>query len=684
MIRPNYLRAALSSSWTAALLACWFAVAANGGVAFAQTPTADGASTQQAPAVIQATAGVAAGAVEAVGHPAEPTPSKHQLREAEDAYLNGAKRLQHDELDAAETEFKRALRLDPENRNYAVAISVTRQHRVTELVQQSTRARQAGDHGKAETLLAEARAIDPDNPFVLEHSGPFAMEPQEQGKAGVAATPIADRGQMLQPQKDEPWKIQGPSLAGAILLEPDATVKSHTLTGSAGDVIRNVALAYGIRAVIDDSVEQKQLRFDLADVDYQRAMSVVMSMSHTFAVPVDEKTIIVAKEDSANRLRLERQLEETIYMPGLSTDQVNELAQVVKSVFDVKQTSVETQLGSIVVRAPKDILDPLNRTLKGLMEGPGEVLIEVKLYEVDTTNNTNVGTTLPTQFSVFNVDAAATQLVNANQALVQQGIAQGLILPTDSTLVVAGKLIASGLVQSSLLTNLLGVFGGGIAMTGVSASTNSTINFSLNSSDSRALDDVQQRVGDRQAAVFREGEKYPITQSTYSTGLSTAASSLSNASINGVPLSTLLSQFSGGTSTTIPQVTYEDLGVTLKATPVIEKSGRINLNLDLKIEALAGGTLDGNPILESRQFATDLTVGNGESALMVSSVTKSEAAAMAGVPGLSELPGFQLPTQDTVQRQNSQLVVVVTPHVVRRRSDVLAGPRIPTRPIADN
>jgi type II secretory pathway component GspD/PulD (secretin) len=553
-------------------------------------------------------------------------------------------------------------------------------------VQQSTRARQTGDEGKAETLLAEARAIDPENPFVIEHSGPFMMEPQGPGgdKGGAAATPLADRGQMLQAQADEPWKIQGPSLAGAIQLQPDGTVKSHSLTGSTGDVIRNVALAYGIRAIIDDSVEQKQLRFNLEDVDYQRAMSVVMSMAHVFAVPVDEKTIMVAKDDSGNRQRLERQVQETIYVPGLTTDQINELAQVVKSVFDVKQTSVQTGLGSIVVRAPQDILDPLNLTLKDLMDGGGEVMIEVKLYEVDTTKNTDAGTTLPTQYNVFNVFGAANQIVNSNQAIVQAAIAQGLIPPGTSNLNIALALLQLGLVQNSLASNLLGVFGGGLTMTGVSASSTLTINLSLNSTDSKALDDVQQRVGDHQTAVFREGEKYPITQSTYSTGLSTAVSPLSNASINGVPLSTLLSQFSGGTSATIPQVTYEDLGVTLKAIPVIEKSGRINLNLDLKIEALTGSSLDGNPILESRQFASDLTVGDGESALMVSNVTRSEAAAMTGIPVLSELPGFQTPTEQTVQMQNSQLVVVVTPHVVRRRSDLIAGPRIPTRALADN
>jgi hypothetical protein len=34
--------------------------------------------------------------------------------------------------------------------------------------------------------------------------------------------------------------------------------------------------------------------------------------------------------------------------------------------------------------------------------------------------------------------------------------------------------------------------------------------------------------------------------------------------------------------------------------------------------------------------------------------------------------------------KNSLLVVVVTPHFVRRRSDLIAGPRIPTRALADN
>ncbi len=77
-------------------------------------------------------------------------------------------------------------------------------------------------------------------------------------------------------------------------------------------------------------------------------------------------------------------------------------------------------------------------------------------------------------------------------------------------------------------------------------------------------------------------------------------------------------------------------------------------------------------------------MGEGESALLVSSVSKTETAAMSGIPGLSELPGFQMPVTEDVQKNTSQLVILVTPRVVRRRSDLVAGPRIAVPPQAAN
>jgi type II secretory pathway component GspD/PulD (secretin) len=643
-------------------------------------------------------------AVAAIGlHPVQTAPGKRNLREAEDAYLAGAKKLQQDDLNGAEREFTHALKLDPGNRDYAIAISLARQHRLTQLVQQAGKAQQEGNPQKAEKLLAQARAIDPENPIVTEHSGlvlgkqastakaPDAASGQiasDQAaggpgdKAGGALTdPLADRSRMLSAgEENEPWKIQPPVLEDAIRLAPSDAVKSFHLHGYSPDVLREVTSAYGIRAIVDNSVEPKNLNFDLENVNYARAMDVLTEMTNVIAVPVDETSLLIARNLPANRQLMERLVEETIYLPGSTPEQVKDVENVARNIFEVRQANAQASSGSIVVRAPQAVLDTLNRVIEGLIDAPGEVMVEVKLYEVVNTHMVNAGANIPTAAGIYNVDQAATALVNANQSLVQQAIAQGLgnppITATSSALTIAGELLASGLVQSSLFNSTIGVFGGKTMMTGITETGNIAFNWGLNSSDTRVFDDVQLRVADHQEAVFREGTRYPIVSSTYSSGLSTAASALSNKTINGVNIASLLSQYAGGSSMSIPQVTYEDLGVTLNATPVILKSGRINLKLNLKIESLSGSTSDGNPILDSRQLASDITVQEGESALMVSSVSKTESAAMSGIPGLSELPGFQIPATENVEKDSSQLVMVVTPHVVRRRSDMVASPRI--------
>jgi general secretion pathway protein D len=116
---------------------------------------------------------------------------------------------------------------------------------------------------------------------------------------------------------------------------------------------------------------------------------------------------------------------------------------------------------------------------------------------------------------------------------------------------------------------------------------------------------------------------------------------------------------------TIPQVQYEDLGLTLKATPHIQQNKDVALKLDLKIESLTGQTLNSNPILNSQQYTATVTLLQGESALVVSDLTRQQSAAVSGIPGLSELPGFQSTTNKDSNLDVSKLVILITPHIVR-------------------
>ncbi len=601
-----------------------------------------------------------------------PTPiSKRQLQEADDAYLSGARLLDHHDLAGAEIQFAKAKQLNPGNPDYARALVVAREDRIAELVQKAGKARLLGQTAAADTIMAQARALDPENVLVAQHFDPQPLT--------SSFTPTLS-GNDVSDEPPDPNAIGRTNLsfAGIITLLPTKAPKSFHVHTDVRQVISQITSAYGIRAVFDPSVVAQSIRFDLDDTTYAQVMPIVLQMGQLFAVPLDPHSILIAKDTPDNRQRLERQIEETIYLPALPPDQMNELLNVVRNIFDLKQVTVQNGAGTMVVRAPESVLTALNLTLADLIDGGSQVMIDLKLYAVDKTHSRNIGTQLPQQFGIYNVESAATSLVNANQTLVNQGIAQGLIPPGASNVTIALALIASGLVQSTLLSSTIGFFGGGLTATGVTTNVNPTLNLALNSSDTRALDAIQLRVGDHQSATFRVGSRYPITTSTFSFQSSAATSALQGITVNGVPAANLLNQILGNaSSTTIPQIQYEDLGLTLKATPIVQKSNNITVHVDLKIEALTGNALNNIPLLTSRQFVSDITIGDGQTALLVSSLSKTESGAVSGYPGLAELPGFQSTISNkTTEQDSSDLVLLITPRIVRRRSSIIAGPRI--------
>lgn len=588
------------------------------------------------------------------------------MRKADDNYLAGAHLLDRGDLIGAEAHFAKAASLSPQNADYIQAATLAHEHRVSSLVLEAGKARMLGHTDKADSLIAEARRLDPENTIVSQHAG--------------ASVPAASFRTEIQAVSDPAgyWRQKSLSLAGPVTLQPTSGKQTFEIRSSEQQTITQVFSRFGIRAVFDDSLPSSNIRFDLDDVTYDRASSVILEVTNTFAVPLDPHSVLIAKDTPENRQRLERQLEETIYIPGSTPEQMNELGNVVRSVFDVKQATVLTNSGSLAVRAPEDTITALNLTLADLIEGGAEVVLDIRLYMVDRTRQRNIGAQLPQQIGVYNVESAARDLVQQNQSLVNQAISQGLVPANASDIQIALALIASGLVQSSLLSNTVGFFGGGLTMSGITTNTSTTFRLSLNSSDTRALNSILLRISDGQTAIFRSGTRYPVITGSYTSGITGNSSSLAGSTINGVSAQSLLNQFLGSSgSVTIPQFQYEDLGLTLEAKPTIQRSGLVHLNLKLKLEALAGSSINNIPILANRQYTSDITVAEGESTLIASSLSRSESAAVSGLPGLGELPGFQTATADkTTETDSSELVMVITPHIVRHRSNVIAGPRI--------
>jgi type II secretory pathway component GspD/PulD (secretin) len=447
------------------------------------------------------------------------------------------------------------------------------------------------------------------------------------------------------------------------LLAPKAGTNSFHLRTDQRQLIQQVFRAYGIEATVDDSVRPTQVRLDVDSAGFETAARTVELATGSFFVPLDAHHVLVARDLREFRLQFTRQDTETVYLSGLSATELADVVTLAKNVFDIQQAVAEPSAGTVTVRGSAKSLSAFNATMRELIDGRNQVMLEVRLIQIAHTSDRNTGIQPPQTMTAFNVYAQEQSILNANQALVQQIVSSGLAAQGD-TLEILGILLASGQVTSSLFSNGIALFGGGITQSALAPGSLSA-NLNLNSSDSRELDQIQLHLGDGEAATLRTGTRYPIQTSSFSS-LSASVPNIPGLTGAGVSggLSSLLSSL-GSSVPNVPQVEYQDLGLTLKATPKVMRDNLVALNIDLKIDALSGGSINGNPILTNRAYSGVVTVREGQAVEVASELDKSESRAVSGTPGLSEIPGLNNLTGKDTQKNYATLLIIITPHVIR-------------------
>jgi len=595
--------------------------------------------------------------------PASKPISRRQALKASDAFLAGSAYLEKNEPEKALKEFERAAALYPEKQQYTTAAAIARENVVGAMVRKAQVLRSTGDNTAAAALLVAAEKIDPQNPLVTEH-----LQSVSEPVIDILPNTVINNG-----------KLQ--TLAAPLELVPDQTMQSFHLRADAHEMMRRVLLSYGLKAQFAPDAPSASVRLDIDNVSFQQVLPILQQLTGSFIAPLDAKTALVLKETRENHDQYDHLSLETIYMPGFTTAQMTDASNLLKQVLEIEHVTVNAASGTISLRAPQQMLRIANYELADLLDGGNEVLLDMRIYTITKSNTKDIGFAAGTTLSATNLYSAEQSALSQYKTQINAAIAAGTLSANTSDLVIFEYLLSSGLLSSNTLASgqFLGTIGKGTTWTGVTATNLPTFNFGLNYSEAKSLDEIQLRVGDRQTATFRAGSRYPVTTGTYSSSISTSElSSLTSAQLAALGYSSLAAAESALSSATVPEVQYEDLGMTLKAVPTVLRAGSVSIAIDLKIEALAGSSLDDIPILSSRSLTSTVTVAPGQIALIVSNMTRQESRAVSGLPGLAELPGFQSVTSDdTNGLDTSELVISLTPRLVRHGRD-----RIASQPIA--
>lgn len=571
--------------------------------------------------------------------PSVPVPSAQQVAKAREFFRKGTHALKAQESARALTLFAKAHLLDPGNGPYLAAYELARQQWVGSLMQTANQAQQVGNTSAAKQRLEQALSLDPDNPYVQEHIQ--SLDSQEE-PAVISSVPMPKFS------------------SGLVELAPAPIRSTFHLRGNAQDILHKVLSAYGITAILDDSVPTKQIQLDLTNAPFAEASGAVGLSTGTFWVALDPTHVLVAKDTKENRTKFDRLLLETIFLPGQDKTEMINTVNMIRNVFGVRQISSHANQGTVTIRATESTLRAINATVEQLYLDKPEVMLDVRIYQVNDTRQEDLGVAFPQQLNVFNVTSQLTSIISSNQSTITQLIAAGLVNPGDIA-GIAALLVGLGLVNGTVLNQPFALFGNGLTLSGLSFGS-TTANASLNISDTREIDHVQLRAGDLQKQTVMIGERYPIVTQSYSAGTQTPTANIGLASLLAGTSATAAA--STNPLALAPTVEYQNLGLTVKALPRILQNKDVQMQLEVTIASLAGASVNGSPIINNRDFITTIQIPDSGAAMVSSAVSSTESTSLSGIPGLSELPGFGWTASPTTQLTVGRLLIVISPHII--------------------
>src|SRR5262249_5992374 len=125
----------------------------------------------------------------------------------------------------------------------------------------------------------------------------------------------------------------------------------------------------------------------------------LMAVTGTFAVPVQERVMLIVKDTQPKRTEFDPMMEALLPLPQVtSVEEANEIGRAVQQVLDIKRLAVDAARRQVYVRDTVTRVRLAKALYEELSRRRGEIMLEVELLGVSRNNLTNLGLTTATGF----------------------------------------------------------------------------------------------------------------------------------------------------------------------------------------------------------------------------------------------------------------------------------------------
>jgi general secretion pathway protein D len=439
---------------------------------------------------------------------------------------------------------------------------------------------------------------------------------------------IRDQIEAARPQaRIEGLREQAAQTSPFPTLDPRTSVPGMRFTNTAvRDILDSIGKFTGIDVTYDQGVESytgRPYSIDISDQPLEEILNQVLTANTLTFKIINPRTIFVYQDSPQKRQQFEEVYVQTFYINHADLNDVQQLVTQLTQQGTGTRPVIQPQkaANALVVKATAPVLQIIDSVIKSIDKPRAEVIVDVEILEVSRIrakqlgidlSDYAIGFTLSPEVAPPNTGGTFPPAVPPpfNINTVSQGVSRNDFYATIPT------------AQLRLLAT---------------------------DTHTKTLAKSQLRGSEGAALTLALGDDIPVAQTTFG--------SVATGGVQTIPQTQYSYRRVGVNVTMTPRVTYNEEIILDPLT--VERSG-LGGNINV-----AGVSL---PSFVARQASTSMRLRDGESNMLAGLISEADRKTMEGIPGIMDIPILRdlFGNRDS-SREDSELVMIVTPHIVRGR-----------------
>jgi general secretion pathway protein D len=588
-------------------------------------------------------------------------PLEARTRKGDKFLYEGRSHETKKEWDQALDAYEKAFAEDPSDIVYQMAADKARFQTAQSHIDKGTKLRARGMLGEALLEFQRAYAINPSSAAaeqdIRRTREMIEVERKKVQESGKESTP---EERALTPA--ERAKKEANERIDRILPVPDLRPLNPDpirlkMSGQPKLLFETVAKLAGLNVLWDPEYTapvHTNVPVEFDNSTLEEALDYLAVITKSYWKPLSSNTIFITMDNPNKRRDYEEQVAKVFYLSNVNTPQeLQEIVNAVRSVADIQRFFPYNSQNAIIAKGSADQIALAEKILHDLDKPKSEVVVDIIVMEASTVYTRQL------------TAALASTGLNMPISFTPRSIIQSVTTGTGTTNSTTGT-------TSTGTTGTTGTGAGNTttATTSTSTTTGSSVPLSnlgkLNEKDwstvlpgavlqavlsdaaTKVLQSPQIRTVDNIKATLKIGDRVPTATGSFQPG------------IGGVGINPLVNT----------QFTYIDTGVNVDLLARVHDNGDVSLEVDLDINSVNGhvnlGGID-QPIIGQRKVSHKVRMREGEVNLLGGLTKYQDSKSKTGIPGLASIPLLgRLFSGESIDRERSELMIALIPHVVRR------------------